>query len=348
MAYGNPFSGLLRAVLDHVYENDQEGRYFTENVADALAASSYWRGEPPSHYKRQVSRAFSQNRDYWFDRIGSDQYRLKRARCKTPPREQDEGGKGLSDSELRAAVEAYLVRLRKEQADEEFSKSEANERLRGGALSDRTKASVEYLMQNISAVLEEDGLERIQGYVPAGNVGENVKTRIRSMIAETTEDQPPQEQAIGPVDLAGLRLETQEAFDPTSIEDARERTTISIAQRRGQARFRAALIRVYEGRCAISGSDAVEALEAAHVLGYKEGEATNHLQNGFLLRADLHVLFDRGLIAIDSANDTVVLAPALLATTYAELAGRPVGFPSNEALRPSAAVLDRHRQEAGL
>ena len=41
-----------------------------------------------------------------------------------------------------------------------------------------------------------------------------------------------------------------------------------------------------------------ETLEAAHIIPYK-GSSTNHIQNGILLRADIHTLFDLDLLRID-------------------------------------------------
>src|ERR1700722_13605652 len=83
----------------------------------------------------------------------------------------------------------------------------------------------------------------------------------------------------------------QEPFDPKNIKDARERIRRTIVQRRGQAKFRNALLEAYGSRCAISGCGALEVLEAAHICPY-QGSATNHVTNGLLLRADIHTLFD--------------------------------------------------------
>jgi predicted restriction endonuclease len=63
-------------------------------------------------------------------------------------------------------------------------------------------------------------------------------------------------------------------------------------------------------------------LEAAHIFPYR-GPQTNHVTNGLLLRADLHVLFDLGLLRIDADSLTVELDPILNGTSYAELSGRP-------------------------
>lgn len=87
-----------------------------------------------------------------------------------------------SDAELEAAVEAYLGMLAAEQANHPYSKAEINSGLREGQLSGRTKGSVEYRMQNISAVLLELGHAWLPGYKPAHNVGLGVKQRLLTIL----------------------------------------------------------------------------------------------------------------------------------------------------------------------
>lgn len=88
------------------------------------------------------------------------------------------------------------------------------------------------------------------------------------------------------------------SFDPKDSKDQRVRAIAEVVRRRGQAKFRKRLLDAYSNTCAVTGCDAVEALEAAHITPYL-GEETNHPQNGLLLRADIHSLFDLGLISID-------------------------------------------------
>ena len=116
----------------------------------------------------------------------------------------------------------------------------------------------------------------------------------------------------------------------------------AVAQRRGQPLFRARLLDAYNSRCAISGCTAVEVLEAAHVLPYK-GDHTHRVDNGLLLRADLHTLFDCQLLWI-TPEHTVSLAPALLATDYAALQGQPLTLPTASADRPNPAHLAEHEK----
>ena len=129
------------------------------------------------------------------------------------------------------------------------------------------------------------------------------------------------------------------AFDPNSTKDARELTMRAMAVRQGQPRFRQDLIVAYEGKCAISGCDATEALEAAHIVPYR-GQHTNLVRNGLLLRADLHTLFDLGLFRVDPQTFEVILAPQLKGSTYQQFAAVKLRLPENKALWPSAEALE--------
>ena len=133
----------------------------------------------------------------------------------------------------------------------------------------------------------------------------------------------------------------------SELADDRERAVALVVRRRGQPGFRKALLEIYGGKCAISGCDAEPALEAAHIMGYK-GERSNAIANGLLLRADLHTLFNLGLLAIDPASMTVVLAPSLADTTYATLAGARVSLPEGASLGRTVEALGIHCQWAGL
>ena len=132
-----------------------------------------------------------------------------------------------------------------------------------------------------------------------------------------------------------------------SLEDARDRVVANVVRRRGQPAFRTALIEAYGGRCAISGCDAEAALEACHIRPYR-GPHTNASSNGLLLRADLHTLFDLGLLAVDTTTMTAVVAPELEGTTYDELIGKPVSVPKVMPCESIMKALNWHCGWAGL
>jgi putative restriction endonuclease len=147
--------------------------------------------------------------------------------------------------------------------------------------------------------------------------------------------------------LSSERMIDGASFVPSAIEDARTRIVSSIVQRQGQAQFRAKLLRAYGGRCAITGCDASSTLEAAHIVPY-QGSATNLEANGLLLRADIHTLFDLGLIAIDGDTMSVILSPTLSSGHYSKLQGRKITLPDDASYRPNAEALAMHRQAARL
>ncbi|KAF2390693.1 HNH endonuclease [Pseudomonas frederiksbergensis] len=91
---------------------------------------------------------------------------------------------GWDDQELEASVDAYLKMLGLEHSNQTFKKADENRLLREGPLSKRSASSVEYRMQNISAVMEQMGMSHIVGYVSAKNVGTGIGNRIRKILAQ--------------------------------------------------------------------------------------------------------------------------------------------------------------------
>ena len=144
-----------------------------------------------------------------------------------------------------------------------------------------------------------------------------------------------------------LAVPTQELPEPLSFTDGTDRVLRSIALRRGQPKFRRTLLEVYDRKCAISRCDAEDALEAAHITPYSESQIDG-IDNGILLRADLHALFDLGLIAIDTTSMSVVISPTLVGTTYRGLAGTLVHLPEIVRTASCIGALDNHRKRAML
>lgn len=131
------------------------------------------------------------------------------------------------------------------------------------------------------------------------------------------------------------------SFNPVNIEDARKRVERSIVLRRGQSEFRSSLLEAYNGCCAITGCNAKQALEAAHIIPYR-GDGTNHPSNGLLLRSDIHTLFDLYLITVYPETKEVCIAPELRNTSYGELHRKILNLPLNRGLWPSEKALEQH------
>lgn len=127
-------------------------------------------------------------------------------------------------------------------------------------------------------------------------------------------------------------------FDREMVQAEIERVSVRIAPRPDQDSFRQDLLGAYEGCCAITGYNVEATLQASHILPHKD-RGPGHVRNGLLLRADIHALFDKGLLAIDPDSDTVVIAPRLRGTPYEELDGQTARLPSDPHLRPNAEEL---------
>lgn len=69
--------------------------------------------------------------------------------------------------------------------------------------------------------------------------------------------------------------------------------------RLGQASFRALVTDAYQRRCSITGERALPALEASHIKPYADS-GPNQVNNGLLLRSDVHRLFDAGYLTVSS------------------------------------------------
>ncbi|TGV05790.1 HNH endonuclease, partial [Alcaligenaceae bacterium 429] len=133
-------------------------------------------------------------------------------------------------------------------------------------------------------------------------------------------------------------LRKDSAF-PTPNTEA-QRVLKSILNRIGQPKFRASLLRAYQSSCAISGCSAEPALEAAHIQPFSES-MSNTPNNGLLLRADIHTLFDLHLISVEPNSRKIKIHPEI-ATSYGELEGRNLAEPDNSAFNPEPEYLRNH------
>jgi putative restriction endonuclease len=98
--------------------------------------------------------------------------------------------------------------------------------------------------------------------------------------------------------LEGHRLENAEMQEPAIIrERPRYGAEYMIRARLGQSAFRVDVIEAYSRRCAITGERTLPVLQASHLKPVSES-GPHSVDNGLLLRADLHILFDRGYITV--------------------------------------------------
>lgn len=134
-----------------------------------------------------------------------------------------------------------------------------------------------------------------------------------------------------------------EAYQPPV--GAAEKVTRQVRERPGQAKFRRTLKLAYGHRCCISGCSVPEVLEGAHIDAY-QCDASDHIQNGLLLRADLHTLFDRHLIAIDPDTMRIHVAKSAQGEAgYVEWHDVTLQVPSDPTHHPDQKALLRRWQK---
>ena len=134
-----------------------------------------------------------------------------------------------------------------------------------------------------------------------------------------------------------------------AVEEPRFGEAYLARTRLGQGAFRTLVTDAYHRRCAVTGERSLPALEAAHIRSHA-AQGPNRTQNGLLLRADIHRLFDDGYVTIDP-DLRFVVSPRLReefenGRAYYALAGRALAnVPDRLADQPGREFLDWHNTQ---
>jgi putative restriction endonuclease len=78
-----------------------------------------------------------------------------------------------------------------------------------------------------------------------------------------------------------------------------------VEPRLGQGAFRMLVAEAYARRCAMTGQRALPVLQAAHIKAVADS-GPHLVENGLLLRSDLHILFDRGYLTVTEEHKVEV------------------------------------------
>jgi putative restriction endonuclease len=101
----------------------------------------------------------------------------------------------------------------------------------------------------------------------------------------------------------------------------------------------------------VTGSKILPVLQAAHIRPVtKDGE--NRVNNGLLLRSDVHTLFDRGYLGVHPEKKTLLVSPRLRADWGSgeefyqrALSGETIGMPRQRCDQPNEDFLTWHTKE---
>jgi putative restriction endonuclease len=118
-----------------------------------------------------------------------------------------------------------------------------------------------------------------------------------------------------------------------------------VRPRLGQGSFRVLITDRYERRCSVTGERALPVLDAVHIRPVAEG-GQHRIDNGLLMRTDLHRLFDRGWVTVGPDYRFRVsekLAQELGGgEAYLPLDGQEIWVPTVEEERPRREFLEWH------
>jgi len=182
----------------------------------------------------------------------------------------------------------------------------------------------------------------VQSIRPISNADFNRIVELGLMDAE------PEMPRVGQLEpVASMLGETgQEPF-----EGPVDRATILVSRKFRDARFRRAVLHVYEGRCALTGMRLVNGggrleTEAAHIMSVGDG-GPDRETNGIALSGTVHWMFDRGLISLSDDGEI------LLSRKINDIEGvekiiypdRHARLPASAAHRPHSRYLQWHRTE---
>lgn len=122
-----------------------------------------------------------------------------------------------------------------------------------------------------------------------------------------------------------------------------------VLPRLGQGLFRVLLTEVYERRCAITGERTLPVLDAAHIKPYPIVQR-HELQNGLLMRSDLHRLFDNGYLTVHPTERKLLVSKRIKeefenGRDYYRLEGTPMREPRELIFRPSQENLEYHASQ---
>ena len=166
-------------------------------------------------------------------------------------------------------------------------------------------------------------IQRVKGYDLRTQIGQELWEQVSGRIV--AEPKPE-----GWLDLPGGYT------DPTPVR-----------HRVGQGIFRTVVTDVYERQCAVTREKALPALDAAHIRAFSE-VPENYVQNGMLLRSDVHRLFDAGYVTVTPEYRFEVSKHIHTdfddGENYYKLHGEGLWVPARSEHRPGREYLEWHNE----
>ncbi len=248
------------------------------------------------------------------------------------------------DDSLRREIDALAVRFREEHGDKTIerllidcaTRAELTAALLALGVPQHLLPTARRAAQNVTKTKERLAAAKL--YAAQG--GGRPKATVLPL--------PPPNPQIAVVEKALAALAVTQ---PAAAEAAR-RVLRELKARDGQPVFRANVLAVYGGKCAISGCGTLAALQAAHIEPFV-GPDSHRITNGMALRADLHSLFDTDLLGIEPKTGRVYVHPDIQKNgDYPELDGISISAPIHAQAAPEKKAMEARwksfQQRCGL
>ncbi|MGK3969256.1 HNH endonuclease [Sorangium sp. So ce118] len=124
-----------------------------------------------------------------------------------------------------------------------------------------------------------------------------------------------------------------------------------VRPRLGQGTFRLSVTDAYAKACAVTEEHSLPVLEAAHIRPYSK-DGSHDVENGLLLRTDIHRLFDQGYVTVTPEHRFEVSRRLREdysnGRTYYAMHGKQIHLPSRASDRPSRSLLSWHNDNVFL
>jgi len=134
--------------------------------------------------------------------------------------------------------------------------------------------------------------------------------------------------AANTIDWNTILLGEAQTANQSPMSDLDEYEYRLLKKRLRQSPFRKEVLKAYKYTCAVTSCKVHAVLEAAHIIPYS-GRSSSNINNGLLLRSDIHDLFDLRLIKITS-DHTIRVDEKLNDSEYWQYDGRRINLPDQE------------------
>ncbi len=147
--------------------------------------------------------------------------------------------------------------------------------------------------------------------------------------------------------LHAWRYGFRETPEGVAEETARYGKPTIVHPRLGQGTFRVLVTDAYGRRCAVTREKALPVLQTVHIRPFVEG-GEHRVDNGLLLRSDLHILFDRGYLTVTPKYRLEVSRRLRTdfnnGEEYFAWRGKPIHLPEKREYFPSPEFLTWHNE----